>query len=233
MTKIWWRGTIKTVLLVLSFTWKSTFWQVTLCSMGITSETMNKSVNECSIIYKSCTARQCLYFPVCLARSHNSSSDSFWQHNLRRIKVLLELTWEISVNVRETRCSRFSAGSALICHGTERLLSVRWTLFIILVYWQVVPDACRVRHTNALWSVQPPPHRLYFWVVVSSCEPVEALHCEISFHALCVYWFYWVFRKNQLRYCQRAKSALRPTCLQLDIVLEVEFILHVVYYLCS
>lgn len=116
MTKIWWRGTIETVLLVHSFTWKSTFWQVMLWSMSITSEAMNKSVNECSIVYKSCTARQCLCFSVCLARSHNSGSDSFWQHNLRSIKVLLELTWEMSVNVRETRCSRFSARSTLICH---------------------------------------------------------------------------------------------------------------------
>lgn len=116
MTEIWWSGTIKTDLLVLSFIWKSSFWQVRLWSMSSTSDAMNKSVNESSLIYKSCTARRCLYFSACLARSHNSGSDSFWQRNLRSIKVLLELTWERSVNVRETRCSRFSARSTLICH---------------------------------------------------------------------------------------------------------------------
>lgn len=200
--------------------------------MSITSEAMSKSINECSIIYKSCTARHCLYFPACLARSHNSASDSFWQHNLRSIKVLLELTWEMSVNVRETRCSRFSARSTLICHR-DRAPPVR--AINAFYHSGLLAGWARCMQGEAPSSVQPPPssHRVYFRVVVSSCEPVEALHCEISFHALCVYWFYWVFRKNQSRYCPRAKSALRPTCLPLDIVLEVEFPLLAVHYLCS
>lgn len=82
--------------------------------------------------------------------------------------------------------------------------------FLILVYCAVVLGACRVRLGEARQYTMKyaPPADILFPSCGQRGRALEALCCEISFHALCVYWFLLVFRQNQSRYCQKAKSPL-------------------------
>lgn len=82
-------------------------------------------------------------------------------------------------------------------------------LFLILVYSAAVQAAYRVRlaggHQYTVMYASP------LGILLLSHDQegrAQALSCEISFHALCVYWFILVFSQNLSLYCQKAMSPL-------------------------
>lgn len=124
---------------------------------------------------------------------------------------------------REWRVRMFSARSTLICHGG--------TAPITAFYPSCLPGrrvGCRRGWATRMRREVCSSRRFYSGVAAGGSQPREALRREISFHALCVYWFYWGFGLNWSRCCQRAKRA----SLLLDGVLGVAF-LRAPPYLCS
>lgn len=106
----------------------------------------------------------------------------------------------------QPKAHRFATPHSSDCLLTvsDKCLSSLW--FTVQLCW-VHAGWGPQRHVNTQWSMHPPRH-FYSLSCGQWGQASGALCCEISFHALRVYWFLLVFRQNQSRYCQKAKSPL-------------------------
>lgn len=143
-------------------------------------------ISLCTWCENSCTALWCLCFSMqSFSRCHNSSWESFWH-------------WKFSSVIRAHtsnvfRC--FQPEAHWFATGPERLLSIQSPPFMTLVYRDDVRGACRGEPLECAVKYAS-SRQFYSGVAAGGNQPREALCREISFHALCVYRFYWGFRQE-------------------------------------